>query len=105
MVLDDTKIVKISTELKEAIEKLEDLIAGSKGDIKDSDTNVQSKWIAHELNQMISLKRGNFDVFEEIFIFIYKSICDGAVSLKGSKRHVTTFLHYMYYECLIGRRW
>lgn len=59
---------------------------------------------AHELNQMISLKRGNFDVFEEIFIFIYKSICDGAVGLKGSKRHVTTFLHYMYYECLIGRR-
>lgn len=59
---------------------------------------------AHELNQIISLKRDNFDLFEEIFVFIYKLICDGSIPLKGSKRHVTTFLHYMYFECLIGRK-
>ncbi len=59
---------------------------------------------AHELNQIISLKRDNFDLFEEIFVFIYKLICDGSTPLKGSKRHVTTFLHYMYYECLIGKK-
>lgn len=59
---------------------------------------------AYELNQLISLKRDDFDLFEEIFIFIYQSICDGSTQLKGSKRHVMTFLHYMYYECLIGKR-
>jgi len=59
---------------------------------------------AYELNQLISLKRDDFDLFEEIFVFIYKLICDGSTSLKGSKRHVMVFLHYMYYECLIGKK-
>lgn len=59
---------------------------------------------AYELNQLISLKRNNFDLFEEIFVFIYKLICDGSMPLKGSKRHVMVFLHYMYYECLIGMK-
>jgi hypothetical protein len=59
---------------------------------------------AYELNLLISLKRDDFDLFEEIFVFIYKLICDGSIPLKGSKRHVMTFLHYMYYECLIGKK-
>jgi len=59
---------------------------------------------ANELSQMITLRRDNFTAFEELFVFIYKLICDGAVDLKGSKRHVTTFLHYMYFECLIGKK-
>lgn len=59
---------------------------------------------AHELNQIISIKRENFNAFEELFIHIYKLVCDGSISLKGTKRHVTTFLHYMYIECLIGKK-
>lgn len=59
---------------------------------------------AHELNQIISIKRDNFNAFEELFIHIYKLVCDGSAVLKGSKRHVTTFLHYMYIECLIGKK-
>jgi len=59
---------------------------------------------AYELNQLVSLKRDDFDLFEEIFLFIYKLICDGSTPLKGSKRHVMVFLHYMYYECLIGKK-
>ncbi len=59
---------------------------------------------AYELNQLIFLKRDNFGLFEEIFFFIYKLICDGSASLKKSKRHVMVFLHYMYYECLIGKK-
>ncbi len=59
---------------------------------------------AHELNQIITLKRNNFDAFEELFLYIYQLVCDGSVSLKGGKRHVTTFLHYMYIECLIGKK-
>jgi hypothetical protein len=59
---------------------------------------------AHELNQIITLKRDNFVAFEELFLFIYQLVCDGSVDLKGCKRHVTTFLHYMYVECLIGEK-
>lgn len=58
--------------------------------------------IAAELNQIITLQRDNFGDFEEIFVFIYQKICDGNTQLKGSKRHVITFLHYIYMECLIG---
>lgn len=59
---------------------------------------------AHELNQIITLKRNNFDAFEELFVHIYQLVCDGPSILKGGKRHVTTFLHYMYVECLIGKK-
>lgn len=57
---------------------------------------------ANELNQIITINRNNFDAFEELFVFIYTLVCDGSTELKGAKRHVTTFLHYMYVECLIG---
>ncbi|MCR6638987.1 MAG: hypothetical protein NVV82_08395 [Sporocytophaga sp.] len=56
--------------------------------------------IATELRNIIQVKRGHFALFEEVFIFIYKKVCDGN-DIKG-KRHVYTLLHYMYYECLIG---
>ncbi len=59
---------------------------------------------AEELNKIISLKRENFDLFEEIFMFIYKKVCDGSTLLKGGKRHLTTFLHYMYFICDIGKK-
>lgn len=58
--------------------------------------------VVSELSNQITIKRDNFDAFEEIFLFIYKMICDGSKELKGTKRHVTTFLHYMYYNCEIG---
>ena len=59
---------------------------------------------ANELNEMISLKREDFDAFEELFVYIYQLITNGVSSLKGAKRHITTFLHYMYVECLIGKK-
>ncbi|MFA6977729.1 MAG: ABC-three component system protein [Ignavibacteriaceae bacterium] len=59
---------------------------------------------AHELNQIIFMKRENYEAFEELFVHIYQLICDGSVPLKGGKRHITTFLHYMYMECLIGKK-
>jgi hypothetical protein len=58
--------------------------------------------VVSELSNLITIKRDNFDAFEEIFLFIYKTICDGRNELKGTKRHITTFLHYMYYNCEIG---
>lgn len=59
---------------------------------------------ANELNEIISLKRDDFYSFEELFVYIYQLITNGVSSMKGSKRHVTTFLHYMYVECLIGKK-
>lgn len=59
---------------------------------------------ASELNEIITIKRDNFSAFEELFYFIRQKVCDGSVILKGSKRHVSTLLHFMYAECLIGRK-
>jgi len=59
---------------------------------------------AAELSELITIKRANFDAFEEIFSFAYKLVCDGNQPLKGGKRHVRTLLHYMYFECLIGKK-
>lgn len=58
---------------------------------------------ARELGQIISIHRDEFQAFEDLFLHIYQLICRGSVRLKG-KRHVITFLHYMYIECLIGKK-
>ncbi|WP_223032689.1 ABC-three component system protein [Hanstruepera marina] len=55
-----------------------------------------------ELRQIITIRRDDFGAFEEILIFIRKLVCDGSTKLKGSKRFVTIFLHYMYFTCSIG---
>lgn len=60
--------------------------------------------IASELNQIITIKRENFGGFEEIFVFIYDKICGHSKELIGKKRHVLTFLHYMYFHCDIGKK-
>lgn len=59
---------------------------------------------ASELDEIICIQRDKFENFENIFNYIYKYICDGDSSIKGSKRHIKTFLHYMYFECLIGKK-
>jgi hypothetical protein len=58
--------------------------------------------VVAELSNLITIKRDNFDAFEEIFLFIYKMVCDGNQELKRTKKHLWTFLHYMYYNCEIG---
>ncbi len=58
--------------------------------------------ITSELSGMITLKRDNFDAFEEVIIFIYQKITSGSNELKGSKIHIKTLLHYMYMNCEIG---
>lgn len=60
--------------------------------------------VATELDQIITLKREQFDAFEEVFVHAYKFVCDSNSILKGSKRHVLTLLHFMYFECLIGKK-
>jgi hypothetical protein len=58
--------------------------------------------IASELNNLIAIRRNDFDAFEEIFVLIYQKICDG--NKMPAKRHIYHLLHFMYFECLIGKR-
>jgi hypothetical protein len=58
--------------------------------------------ITSELSSLITLRRENFDAFEEVMIFIYQKVADGSSELKGGKRHISTLLHYMYMNCEIG---
>jgi len=70
-------------------------------DPRNDDLKEQFFDIATELSNLIHIQRDNFLAFEEIFIFIYKKICDGAKDIRG-KRHIFTLLHFMYWECYIG---
>lgn len=58
--------------------------------------------IVSELRDLIVIKRQDFGAFEEIFVFIYKLVCAGNNELRGKKRFVNIFLHYMYHTCSIG---
>ncbi|WP_428070388.1 ABC-three component system protein [Chryseobacterium gambrini] len=69
-------------------------------DPRNEDIKEQYFDIASELRNVILIKRDNFAEFEQVFLFIFKKVCDG-IDFKG-KRHIYTLLHYMYYECLIG---
>jgi len=73
-------------------------------DSKNSELKDMYFDIVNELNQIITLKRENFGGFEEIFVFIYDKICNQNSELIGKKRHVLTFLHYMYFHCDIGKK-
>lgn len=73
-------------------------------DPKNSELKDMYFDIASELNQIITIKRENFGGFEEIFVFIYDKICSRSTELIGKKRHVLTFLHYMYFHCDIGKK-
>ncbi|WP_163398652.1 ABC-three component system protein [Flavobacterium fluviatile] len=58
--------------------------------------------ITSELSALITLKRDNFDMFDEVLVFIYQKLADNNNNLKGGKRHISTLLHYMYMNCEIG---
>ncbi len=57
--------------------------------------------IVNELNDLITIKRDQFGVFEEVFDFIYNKIYSDS-EYKGKRRYIRFLLHYMYYSCSIG---
>jgi len=57
--------------------------------------------IAEELNDLITLKRNEFVMFEEVFNFIYQKLSSNS-DFKGNKRYIRFLLHYMYCSCSIG---
>jgi len=55
-----------------------------------------------ELNSIITIKREDFLTFEEIFVYLYDYVKERNEDLKGKKRFISIFFHYMYFNCDIG---
>ena len=57
---------------------------------------------ADELKQKIITFRPDFDTFDEVLTHVFELIVSDNATLRGKKRLVRTFLHYMYFDCDIG---
>lgn len=58
-----------------------------------------------ELQAKITIRRDDFHQFEELFEFLYDYIVNNSFpDLKETRRLVWVFLHYMYWNCDIGRK-
>ena len=57
---------------------------------------------ADDLKAKIIVARGRFATFDEVLMYTYDAIVEGNPSVRGKKRLVRIFLHYMYFDCDIG---
>jgi hypothetical protein len=57
---------------------------------------------ADDLKARIITFRNRFHTFDEVLTYLYDQIVNGSADLRGKKRLVRTFLHYMYFDCDIG---
>jgi len=57
---------------------------------------------ADELKQKIITFRAGFHNFDEVLTHVFDLIISDNEALRGKKRLVRTFLHYMYFDCDIG---
>jgi hypothetical protein len=57
---------------------------------------------ADELKQKIITFRADFHSFDGVLTHVFDLIVSGNNTLRGKKRLVRTFLHYMYFDCDIG---
>jgi hypothetical protein len=58
---------------------------------------------ADELKQKITVYRNHFDTFDEILLCIRDEVISSNPDLKSNRRLVNLLLHYMYFDCDIGR--
>lgn len=56
-----------------------------------------------DINEEIIVHRDDFDKFDMIFSYLYKFIIENNPELNSNRILVRLFLHYMYYNCDIGR--
>jgi len=56
-----------------------------------------------DLNEEITIHRNEYEKFEMILNHLYKIVLDKFPNLKDKRRLVRVFLHYMYYNCDIGK--
>ena len=57
---------------------------------------------ADELKQKIITFRADFHTFDEVLTHVFDLIISKNTALRGKKRLVSAFLHYMYFDCDIG---
>lgn len=56
-----------------------------------------------DLNEEITIHRDEYEKFDLILNHLYKLVLSKFPELKSKRRLVRTFLHYMYYNCDIGK--
>lgn len=56
-----------------------------------------------DINEEILIHRDEYDKFEEVLNHLYKYIIETSYGLREKRSFVRMFLHYMYYNCDIGR--
>lgn len=57
---------------------------------------------ADDLKAKIVIARQQFAAFDDVLIYACDMIVEGSPSLRGKKRLIRVFLHYMYFDCDIG---
>jgi hypothetical protein len=57
---------------------------------------------ADELKAKIITFREQFSTFDEVLTFLHEEIVTDNPDVRGQKRLVRVFLHYMYFDCDIG---
>lgn len=58
---------------------------------------------ADEIRAKLTLGAHQFDRFDEALTYIYDRVVESGAGLRGRKRFVRVFLHYMYWTCDIGQ--
>jgi hypothetical protein len=58
---------------------------------------------ADELKGKIITSRHRFITFNEVLTYLYDEIIDGSTDVRTQRQLVRVFLHYMYFDCDIGR--
>jgi hypothetical protein len=56
-----------------------------------------------DINEEIIIHRDDYDKFEELINYLYKRILSNAPDLDNKRSLIRLFLHYMYYNCDIGK--
>lgn len=56
-----------------------------------------------DINEEIIIYRDDYDKFEELINYLYKRILSNAPDLDNKRSLIRLFLHYMYYNCDIGK--
>lgn len=57
-----------------------------------------------ELQEKIILERSRYDKFDEILYYLAKYVVDRNEDLRNIRRFVSIFIHYMYFNCDIGKK-
>jgi len=57
----------------------------------------------HEIKGKIIAHAADFENFDQALTYVADLVSEGSSLLKGMRRFVTIFLHYMYYTCDIGQ--